>query len=679
MATELDKLVVKIEGDLSHLKKEMAKANKVVGDSSKRMSGGLKKFSDSLARVTATATKVGTVLGVVFGAVFVKSVVDVGINIENLQIRLEALFGSAKEGERAFEAMLEFAGKVPFTLGEIQSASGNLAVVAKDAEELSKVLEITGNVSAVTGLDFQQTAEQIQRSFSGGIASADVFRERGVRDLLGFSAGATVSAEETRKAFEKVFGKGGTFGNVTDQLANTLTGTVSMIKDKFMQFQIAVSESFFAELKKQFGDLNKLLDDNSEKIKEIGRSVGETLAKTVRFLVDNTDGIKNFFIAFAGVAVINAIARLRNSFIALNLVMLLNPITGPIMLGIASAVGISAGIIFLIEKFKDMSDITRILTDDMKEQNEMFKEGIRLRNEMAEATKKQQLQDAVFKLFPERFPERNQERLDAIARQKRTKEQIKLELITSRGMADQARDMQLLKEMNEEFAQQQKNLAIIEEVNNEARGKQFEKEMESIATLHKEFEVIGKSISTAFGEAVVSGRDFKDSMVDIFQSVAQQVVGLIFQLRVIKPLLDSIRKADESSRLFGGSFLSNLFSVGATGSLTNTDMIMGGLSGSAMPLGGAKAIGGNVNPNMSFLVGERGAELFVPKSAGTIVPNNQLGGGIVVEQNLNFATGVSQTVRAEVLNLLPAIKENTLSAVREARLRGGTFAKDFGA
>jgi len=79
------------------------------------------------------------------------------------------------------------------------------------------------------------------------------------------------------------------------------------------------------------------------------------------------------------------------------------------------------------------------------------------------------------------------------------------------------------------------------------------------------------------------------------------------------------------------------------------------------------------------MVGERGAEMFVPKTAGTIVPNNQMGGGVTIEQNLNFATGVSQTVRAEVMNLLPAIRENTLSAVREARLRGGTFAKDFGA
>ena len=117
--------------------------------------------------------------------------------------------------------------------------------------------------------------------------------------------------------------------------------------------------------------------------------------------------------------------------------------------------------------------------------------------------------------------------------------------------------------------------------------------------------------------------------------------------------------------------------------MTDTKMIMGGLNGASMPMQGL-AGGGSVNPNMPYMVGERGAEMFVPKSAGNIVNNNQLSGmgksqPIVIEQNLNFATGVSQTVRAEVMNLLPAIQQSTLSAVQDARLRGGTFAKDFGA
>ena len=645
MATELDKLIVKIEADLKDLKKGMAQANKVVGNSTNKMTGGLKKLNQSMNRITATATKVGAVLAVAFGAVFIKGVIDTGIQIENLQIRLKALFGTAREGERAFEAMLSFAGQVPFTLGEIQQASGNLAVVAKDADELSEVLKITGNVASVTGLDFRQTAEQIQRSFSGGIASADIFRERGVRDLLGFSAGAKVSAEETREAFERVFGAGGIFGDVTDELAGTLTGTLSMIKDKFMQFQIAVSESFFTELKHQFGDLNVFLDANQDKIQEIGRNFGETLANAVRFMVDNIDNIKRFFVALAGIAVINALATLTNSINTLTIAMARNPV-------FAIAVAISAGttqLILGINAVKDMVGANDELNASLEAQEKEFE---RVRN----ITKK--------------YHEDKAKAKEAIKEEARAIIELNKKLAEERHLRASMNKIKMDREA-------------------EIRGEAFDLEMEQLDKINQKFEDVGKSISKAFGEAVVSGKDFKDSLVDIFQSVLQQVVALIFQLQVIDPLLKQIKESMEATQMASGGGSSNIFqralgfilggSGGSTASLTNTDMIMGGLSGTAMPLGGARAIGGNVNPNMPYMVGERGAEMFVPKSAGTIVPNNQLGGSIVIEQNLNFATGVSQTVRAEVLNLLPAIKENTLSAVREARLRGGTFAKDFGA
>jgi hypothetical protein len=42
--------------------------------------------------------------------------------------------------------------------------------------------------------------------------------------------------------------------------------------------------------------------------------------------------------------------------------------------------------------------------------------------------------------------------------------------------------------------------------------------------------------------------------------------------------------------------------------------------------GGGKAIGGPVRGGTSYLVGERGPELFTPSSSGSITPNNKLGG-----------------------------------------------------
>ena len=40
-----------------------------------------------------------------------------------------------------------------------------------------------------------------------------------------------------------------------------------------------------------------------------------------------------------------------------------------------------------------------------------------------------------------------------------------------------------------------------------------------------------------------------------------------------------------------------------------------------------KAAGGSVSSSQAYLVGEQGPELFMPRSAGTIVPNSQLGMG----------------------------------------------------
>ena len=79
------------------------------------------------------------------------------------------------------------------------------------------------------------------------------------------------------------------------------------------------------------------------------------------------------------------------------------------------------------------------------------------------------------------------------------------------------------------------------------------------------------------------------------------------------------------------------------------------------------------------MVGERGAELFVPQTAGNIISNRGMSGGVVINQSLNFSTGVVPTVRAEIMNLMPHIQKETISAVAEARTRGGTFARTFGA
>ena len=94
------------------------------------------------------------------------------------------------------------------------------------------------------------------------------------------------------------------------------------------------------------------------------------------------------------------------------------------------------------------------------------------------------------------------------------------------------------------------------------------------------------------------------------------------------------------------------------------------------------ASGGRAHMGMPTLVGERGPEIFVPQSQGTIMngmlTNKAMGGGgppIIVNQEVNFATGVVPTVRAEVQNMMPQIADVAKGAVLEAAVRGGAYRR----
>lgn len=60
-------------------------------------------------------------------------------------------------------------------------------------------------------------------------------------------------------------------------------------------------------------------------------------------------------------------------------------------------------------------------------------------------------------------------------------------------------------------------------------------------------------------------------------------------------------------------------------------MAAGAGIGAGVNVAGARADGGPVGMGQTYLVGERGPELFTPSSSGDIIPNEALGGGMHVE------------------------------------------------
>ena len=572
--------------------------------------------------------------------VAIKSFVDVGKQIESLQIRLKFLFNSAEEGAKAFDTMAKFASKVPFSLEQIQQGAGNLAVVSKNADELQKMLEITGRVATVTGLDFRTTAEQIQRSFSAGVASADIFRERGVRDLLGFKAGATVTAEETAEAFERVFGSNGRFANATSDLANTLEGRLSMIGDKFFNFQKVVAENFFIGLKQEFGALDKALEDNEDTIQKVARAVGKGLSdavifagNAVRFLSDNFEtlkaigmGIVVFKItkAFLGLAV--GIGKARLAMVAFS------KLSKTTIIGIIAGLGIAlAEATDNLDKFFKLFEKPKGLEDFKAEAEVLTLQLETMKNKGTDAF--QVLNAEVTSLIMEmkafaKTVEDDDEKLKAITN-------------TMNNLRDAVFAVPL-EEMTVKLSQQKEEVGMLSQVY-DSFTKGFMEAVDKQKSGFKQIEDIGKAsfgkLKTALTDFVMTGKlNFADLGKFVVRSFIEMLIGEAVQMAFKKSM--ALFKADALKKAFISLYEGAMKTFASIPFPFNILAVGGALAFGASLINKIKGFekGGRPPIGQPSIVGEKGAELFVPDQAGTIVPNDKLGMSKNVTVNFNINT-----------------------------------------
>ncbi len=134
--------------------------------------------------------------------------------------------------------------------------------------------------------------------------------------------------------------------------------------------------------------------------------------------------------------------------------------------------------------------------------------------------------------------------------------------------------------------------------------------------------VIAGTLGTSFRQGIKlafkDGADFSD----VFRILRERLQAQLLELSVINPL---------QNVLFGGQQptlpAQNIRGNGVVGDVLGEIVKLFSFS--------ARANGGSVAGSTPYLVGERGAELFVPHSSGRIVPNNQLGGGgVTVNMNI---------------------------------------------
>tara|TARA_R110000787_G_scaffold114005_2_gene223547 strand:- start:3151 stop:3606 length:456 start_codon:yes stop_codon:yes gene_type:complete len=137
---------------------------------------------------------------------------------------------------------------------------------------------------------------------------------------------------------------------------------------------------------------------------------------------------------------------------------------------------------------------------------------------------------------------------------------------------------------------------------------------------------------------------FKDVVKSVFQFVAMEMV----KANIAKPLAGALTGILTGSTNHGGKgdggFLGNLF------------------SGMKFASGGRPPVG------QASMVGERGAEMFVPDRAGTIVPNNQMGGQTI---NVTYSPQINaldpRTASTVIMENAPLV----VGIIRQAFQRNG--------
>ena len=543
------------------------------------------------------------------GVAVLKGFFDAGVQIENLGIQLNALFGSAQKGQKALDQVTKFAKNTPFELRNIQQGITALATVSDRAEELGisfdELLKITGNTAVILGGDFALASLQIQRSFSAGIGSAELFRERGVRAMAGFEEGVKVSVDDSIKTLAKAFGTGGEYGQLTEDLARTTLGTISNLKDAFFTFQVAVSTGFFPALKRELGDLKQIVDDNQESIQDFGEAVGTNLVKAFERGKKVADDLKK---------PMENIAKSFNSII--DGFLLLPPeiqnygvIVG-LLLGKKGimALGVVSGARSLIEKYQ--LQIENFMTTGRYYATKLF-EQIGLIAEGSADKVFQELLDIRAKLS-EQINEINNDAPNVIIP------------VTLNGTD----------ELDEDLKEVKKNIDGLSEA---IKGFQsgFKTAMDEAIKITDDFEKLGKKAFDGFADsltdAIMTG---KANFKDFARSLLADLLRIIIRQQL----------AVQLQRILGfGSAVS-----GGGGIIASIPKLFGFANGGTPPV------------NRPSIIGERGAELFIPKSSGTVVPNEDLK-GIGGTTNINFtintvdAQGVDQLLtnrRSTIINVI---------------------------
>ena len=637
MAT-VDELIIAIKADTKDLNRKLDKTNKQLKKTDKR-AGKAGKALKAMSKGPAIAGAIALV------AVLVKigkAVSKVGMEFEDLKDSLDVVFGSMKDGDKAMKRVLEFSQTTPFQVETVTKAF--IALKSVGIEPTNNMLQTfadTASVSVDSLGVFEALVRTVQRSAAGGLGleELNMLSDRGIPALkilseeLGLTKddiakfgktveGAKLITDALQEGLNKRFG-----GAMENKMDNLSTKTSNMT----IAFKQLADEIFKSGLGEFFGDLADSLRDVAEQAARAiaaagGRSTGVVLRNPNANVGDNATEAQKKRSRMATVqaniddlkAAGDPLQQKANKQLALDR-------------GALGRFEASAEFHITGEEQKRLT----LINEELEEQRALLQRIIEGKGLISEEDKKSLMRQGELQhslTFITGLINKEIGSTDELSFAKENLTEIYTENQEALNLL--GFDEQKIIDLLDKHAEKTKKVATFSEEMQQAIAS-------SAATFSKEFV-----------DALLEGENALESFQNLAKNIVSQIIATFLQLAVVNTILNAV---------FGAGTFDQL-------DLSTGEVVK------------ANAGGGTVQKGVPTIVGERGAEIFVPNTGGTIINNmnsQNMGGGttVVVNQSVNFATGVVPTVRAEVQKMMPMISDVTKGAVLEAAVRGGSFKK----
>ena len=659
MASPIDELIIRIKADTKQLQSELKKVEgkiRVTGAAGGAAFGmGAAGLGGKLKALAGPVAIGAVVLG--FGKLASMSA-TVGSQFEDLKDSLDTVFGSMAAGDKAMQKVFEFAQNTPFQIETATKAF--IALQSAGVEPTNRMMQVFAD-TASTSTDqlgvFEALVRTVQRSASGGLGleELNMIMDRGI-DVLGILNTELGLTKDSIATFGKT-AEGAKL--ITDALINGLERKFGGAMETKMDNLSTVTSNMTIAFK-QLGDeffksgLGNFLKDMAARLTKMANAITKAKAvaggraTTVDFVTPEFTPREDLMLQRTK----NAEEENQNRILARRKELYDANILANEILDASFARG---------------SELRKMLDDGLTKSSgiyEVHKEAIARNNSELTilAGKEQDIIDI------------QRERTNGV--KKLTEEQIK-------ALDHQGALMNATTLLATEFAKLEGNTKELEfafknwdeimaiKINGKTLPELFgglENVKKLFGEITSETDEVAQTFKTAlapaiqslslsftneFVDALLEGRNALDSFKDFAKNVVSQIIAIFLQMAIVNKILNFV---------FKGQI--------ANGSMEAFDTI--NLAG-----------GGAIQGGKATLVGERGPEIFVPNTGGSIMNNmnskNAMGGGgtTIINQSINFATGIVPTVRAEVIKMMPQIADVTKAAVQESAMRGGSFRRSL--